>query len=61
MIEDNDIAKKLAVLGHPLRLPITRLHVSPKLIPASFLPHLLFGLFLWGLDTYLPRNGNKAA
>jgi len=37
------------------------LHVSPKLIPASFLPHLLFGLFLWGLDTYLPRKGNKAA
>lgn len=33
------------------------LHVRPKLIPASLLPHLLFGLLLWGLDTYLPRNG----
>lgn len=32
------------------------LQVSPKLIPASFLPHLLFGLFLWGLDRYLPRR-----
>jgi hypothetical protein len=30
------------------------LEVSPKLIAASFLPHLLFGLFLWGLDRYLP-------
>jgi len=37
------------------------LNISPKLIPASFLPHLLFGLFLWGLDTYLPRKGNKTA
>lgn len=32
------------------------LHVSPKLIPASFLPHLLFGLFLWVLETYIPRK-----
>lgn len=32
------------------------LHVSPKLIPASFLPHLLFGLFLWALETYIPRK-----
>ncbi|MHA7882067.1 hypothetical protein [Nitratireductor rhodophyticola] len=28
--------------------------VSPRLIPASFVPHLLFGLLLWGLDKYLP-------
>jgi len=35
------------------------LDISSKLIPASFLPHLLFGLFLWGLDSYLPRKGNK--
>ncbi|WP_265519063.1 hypothetical protein [Nitratireductor luteus] len=28
--------------------------VSPRLIPASFVPHLLFGLLLWGLDEYLP-------
>jgi len=32
------------------------LHVSPKLIPASFMPHLLFGLLLWGLDKYLPHS-----
>ncbi len=30
------------------------LQVSPKLIPASFVPHFLFGLFLWALDTYTP-------
>lgn len=30
------------------------LHISPKLIPASLLPHLLFGLFVWGLNKYLP-------
>lgn len=28
------------------------LAISPKLIVASVLPHLLFGLFLWGLDRY---------
>lgn len=32
------------------------LHISPKLIPASLLPHLLFGFLLWGLDKYLPRK-----
>ncbi|TAN02450.1 MAG: hypothetical protein EPN36_16825 [Rhodanobacteraceae bacterium] len=32
------------------------LHVSPKLIPASLLPHLLFGFLVWGLDKYLPRG-----
>ena len=32
------------------------LHVSPKLIPASLLPHALFGILLWGLDKYLPRK-----
>jgi len=26
------------------------LSVSAKLIPASFMPHLLFGLFLWALN-----------
>lgn len=30
------------------------LHISPKLIPASLLPHLLFGILLWVLDKYLP-------
>lgn len=30
------------------------LNVGPKLIPASLLPHLLFGVFLWGLHKYLP-------
>ncbi|WP_260293878.1 hypothetical protein [Sedimenticola hydrogenitrophicus] len=33
------------------------LQVSPKLIVTSFIPHLLFGLFLWALDSYLPRKG----
>lgn len=28
--------------------------VGPKLIAASLVPHLLFGLFLWGLDRWLP-------
>ena len=32
------------------------LHISPKLIPASLLPHLLFGVLLWGMDKYLPRK-----
>jgi hypothetical protein len=31
------------------------LNVGPQLIPASFAPHLLFGLLVWGLDKYLPR------
>lgn len=30
--------------------------VSLRLIPASFVPHLLFGLLLWGLDKYLPES-----
>lgn len=30
------------------------LRVSPRLIPASFVPHLLFGLFLWLLQRYVP-------
>jgi len=30
------------------------LAISPKLIPASFMPHLLFGLLLWGFHRYLP-------
>jgi len=37
------------------------LHVSPKLIPASFIPHLLFGLLLWGLDKYLPHRSTNSA
>ena len=35
---------------------VAGLNVSPKLIPASFVPHLVFGLLLWGLDKYLPRK-----
>lgn len=31
-------------------------NISPKLIPASFMPHLLFGLLLWVLDKYARRN-----
>ena len=37
---------------------IAGLHVSPRLIPASLVPHLLFGFFLWGLEKYLPRKKN---
>lgn len=35
------------------------LNISPKLIPASFVPHLLFGLFLWGLGRYVPHATSK--
>ena len=38
---------------------IAGLDVSPKLIPASFVPHLLFGLFLWGLDKYVSYAASK--
>lgn len=31
------------------------LAISPKLIPASALPHLLFGLLLWGLDRFFGK------
>ncbi len=31
-------------------------NISPKLIPASFMPHLLFGLLLWVLNKYARRN-----
>jgi len=37
------------------------LDISPKLIPASFMPHLLFGLLLWGLDKYLPHRSPDRA
>ena len=33
------------------------MNVSPKLIPASLIPHLLFGVSLWALDKYARRNG----
>jgi len=39
---------------------IAGLKVSPKLIPASLLPHVLFGVLLWGLDKYLPRKHTRA-
>ncbi len=35
---------------------IAGMNVSPKLIPASFMPHLLFGLLVWALDKYARRN-----
>ncbi|RTR00174.1 hypothetical protein [Halomonas nitroreducens] len=31
---------------------VAGLAIGPQLIPASALPHLLFGLLLWGLDRY---------
>lgn len=46
-----------AVNGAVYRSPwgVAGLNVSPKLIPASFVPHFVFGLLLWGLDKYVPR------
>lgn len=35
--------------------------VSPKLIVASLVPHVLFGLLLWAFDGYLPRADREAA
>jgi hypothetical protein len=32
------------------------LHISPKLIPGSLLPHVLFGVFLWALERFIPRK-----
>jgi len=32
------------------------LSVGPKLIVASLVPHLLFGVFLWGLCRFVFRN-----
>lgn len=35
------------------------LSVSPRLIPASFVPHLLFGLLLWAAHKYLPGGASR--
>lgn len=35
------------------------LSISPKLIVASAIPHLLFGLLLWALHRYLPGPGRN--
>ena len=32
------------------------LAIGPQLIPASALPHLLFGLLLWALDRYVGKH-----
>lgn len=45
----------LAVFFPVVGWGIAGLHVGPKLIPASLVPHLLFGLFLWALEKYTPR------
>ena len=37
------------------------LSIGPKLIVASFVPHLLFGLLLWGLQKYLPTTPSADA
>ena len=37
------------------------LSVSPRLITASFVPHLLFGLLLWAFDRYLPATASRAS
>jgi len=34
--------------------------ISPRLIPASFMPHLLFGLLLWALHKYGRRKTEVA-
>ncbi|MSU91257.1 hypothetical protein GE300_16875 [Rhodobacteraceae bacterium 2CG4] len=33
------------------------LSVSPQLIPASLVPHLAFGILLWGFERFLPGAG----
>lgn len=38
---------------------VAGLNVSPKLIAASFVPHLAFGLLLWGLDKYVPHTAPR--
>jgi hypothetical protein len=38
---------------------IAGLNVSSKLVPASFVPHVLFGIFLWALDKYVPYGPSK--
>jgi hypothetical protein len=35
--------------------------VGPRLVAASFVPHLLFGLLLWALDRYLPATTSGAS
>jgi hypothetical protein len=40
---------------------IAGLNISPKLIPASFVPHVLFGVFLWALDKYVPYAASKSS
>ncbi|WP_372609380.1 hypothetical protein [Halomonas sp.] len=39
---------------------VAGLQIGPTLIPASAVPHLLFGVLLWGLDKYLPGNSVRA-
>jgi hypothetical protein len=51
----------LAVFFPVLGWGFAGLQISPKLIPASLLPHLLFGILLWGLDKYLPRKTISAS
>ncbi|MFC3283435.1 hypothetical protein [Litchfieldella rifensis] len=40
---------------------VAGLAIGPQLIPASALPHLLFGILLWGLDRYLPSKATRTA
>lgn len=35
------------------------LAISPKLVVASAVPHILFGLLLWGLDRYIAQPSRK--
>ncbi len=38
---------------------VAGLSVSPKLIIASFVPHLLFGVSLWALERFSPPSANR--
>lgn len=40
---------------------VAGLSISARLIVASLVPHLLFGLLLWALDRYLPSNASQAS
>jgi len=40
---------------------IAGLNVSPKLIPASLVPHLFFGALLWALDKFARRGRDTKA
>lgn len=46
----------LAVFFPVVGWGLAGLSIGPKLVVASFVPHLLFGPLLWGLHRYLPKQ-----